>query len=64
MMLGKVLQEDFLMILLVMVVPFFDIFYFVSNIDTYRPYLLAKYTGIALALAAAAGTGLPMQVTR
>ncbi len=60
MILATLLDEDYVTFLLVAFIPFFDIYYFVSNIDKYWPYFLAKYAGAILAFAAAMGAGLPI----
>lgn len=51
----KLLEEDWITRLLVIFVPFFDIYYFTANLDKYLPYFCAKYIGGILALAAFAG---------
>ncbi len=53
--LGKVLSEDFFTIGKVSLVPLYDIYYFGSNLDTYFSSFFAKYLGISMAVAAAAG---------
>lgn len=51
----RLLDEDFLTLLLVFFVPFYDIFYFITNIWEYFPYFCMKYGGLVMAAAAAAG---------
>lgn len=63
MILAILLDEDYMTLLLVTFLPFYDIYYFLSNIDKYWPYFLAKYAGVILALGAALGAGLPIYVS-
>lgn len=63
MILANLLDEDYITLLLVGFVPFFDIYYFVSNIDKYWPYFLAKYAGAILAFSAALGMGAPIYIS-
>lgn len=51
----RLVEEDFLTIVLVLVVPFWDIYYFLSNLEEYLPYFCAKYLGAALSTVALAG---------
>ena len=51
----RLMDEDSLTILMVLLVPFFDIYYFLSNFWDYLPYFCAKYIGGMLVAAALAG---------
>lgn len=51
----RLLDEDVLTLLMVVLIPGYDIFYFLSNIWEYFPYFCAKYGGAVIALAAVAG---------
>ncbi|MCE0498482.1 MAG: DUF4339 domain-containing protein [Methylacidiphilales bacterium] len=55
--LGQVLDEDFSTIGKVSLVPFYDIYYFISNLDKYFSSFFVKYLGMVVAIAAAAGMG-------
>lgn len=51
----KVLDEGWVTRLMVVFVPLFDIYYFLTNLDKYLPYFCAKYIGGVLAVTAFAG---------
>lgn len=51
----KMLDEDWMTMLLLGVVPLYDLYYLMANIDRYFTLLAFKYGGTALALAAYAG---------
>jgi hypothetical protein len=51
----RLLDEDYITLLMMVFIPLFDIYYFLSNIWEYFPYFCAKYIGIILALGASAG---------
>jgi len=51
----KLLDEGWIVRLMVLFLPFFDIYYFVSNIHTYWRCFVAKYLGTVLAFTALAG---------
>jgi hypothetical protein len=49
------MDEDYVTILMVFLLPFYDIYYFLANFWDYLPYFCAKYIGGVLAAAALAG---------
>ena len=51
----KVLDEAWIVRLMVIFIPLFDIYYFLTNLDKYLPYFCAKYIGGVLAVTAFAG---------
>jgi len=55
MIMARQFDEDFTTLLMIFFIPLYDIYYFISNIWEYFPYLCAKYIGAAIAVAAAAG---------
>jgi hypothetical protein len=55
--LAKLLDEDIFTLLAVAFIPLYDIFFFISNIDTYYSLLRLKYIGVIIVVAAALATG-------
>jgi hypothetical protein len=53
--LAQVMGETWGMRLKVLFVPFFDVFYFRSNLEKCLPFICAKYIGMVLAVASLAG---------
>jgi hypothetical protein len=53
--LAHVMKEAWGMRLKVLFVPFFDVFYFRSNLENCLPFICAKYIGTVLAVASLAG---------
>ena len=54
---GQMLNEDVFTIGKLFFIPFYDIYFFVSNLDNYFSKFFAKYLGLTVAIAAAAGMG-------
>ena len=53
----KMIDEDYIKLFLTMIVPLYDIYFFICNIDRYYKLLAVKYAGLCIALGAALGIG-------
>jgi hypothetical protein len=51
----KMIDEDYLKLLLVIFIPLYDIYFFICNIDRYYKLLAVKYAGVCIALGATLG---------
>ena len=52
---AHLIDEPWIVRLMVLFIPLFDIYYFTTNLDKYLPYLIAKYAGTVIGAAALAG---------
>ena len=51
----KMIDEDYIKLFLTMIIPLYDIYFFLCNIDRYYKLLAIKYAGICIALGSAWG---------
>ncbi|MCE0482934.1 MAG: DUF4339 domain-containing protein [Methylacidiphilales bacterium] len=51
----RLMDEDYLTILMIFFIPLYDIYYFLSNFWDYLPYFCARYVGGVMAVTALAG---------
>jgi hypothetical protein len=51
----RIVDEDYVTLLLLGFIPGYDIYYLVANFSEYFPYICARYAGIAMAIAAVVG---------
>jgi GYF domain 2 len=54
----KMIDEDYWKLFLTILIPLYDIYFFICNIDRYYKLLAVKYVGVSIALGATLGLGM------
>jgi hypothetical protein len=53
----KMIDQDYWKLFVTMIVPLYDFYFFICNIDRYYQLLAVKYAGVCVAIGAALGLG-------